>query len=414
MSSLDQDKGSGNSNTDPAKVKSNNSEYPIILASGIDSLYLSIKAEWLHRNFLEYLDKEKTRAELEEKSISIEFENEDKSEEWKGIICPYGAMGYKWLLISKDYKMKIADWNESKQTIRPNIMVDISSECLWTLGPKAAAGKIISLFSGLGAKLLSVKPNRVDICVDVLLDVNLWTSAIMVDSRVTRSRKLKTNYDNSTMETITIGNGKLIARIYDKVREIKFHSKKDWMYDIWGIKNVPDSNKVIRVEFQIRREVIKELGIDTITHLFTHIENLWAYCTINWLKFQDNPGKHHTQRKTLPFWEGIQNGFRKEQDANPLIRSKAINIDTKQLFNQTHGLMTSFTAAGMAAFDPEGKLTPNMDISLSLFKQMAEREGKGEEFFSDNVDSKRAKYYRDQEKMAITLDKRKKLGFPVG
>jgi hypothetical protein len=46
------------------------------------------------------------------------------------------------------------------------------------------------------------------------------------------------------------------------------------MYDIWKLEDIPKDKKVIRVEFQLRRQAIKEVGIDTIDDLFKHPDNL--------------------------------------------------------------------------------------------------------------------------------------------
>jgi hypothetical protein len=65
----------------------------------------------------------------------------------------------------------------------------------------------------------------------------------------------------------------------------------------------------IRVEDQARREALKQLGIDTFDDLLTKAAALWSYFTRSWLKVQDDPSKHHTQQKTLPWWNMAQDGF---------------------------------------------------------------------------------------------------------
>jgi hypothetical protein len=414
MCDLDQSRGSGNSNTDPPNVNILNFELPKVLFYGIDSLYLSYKLEWKKRESLEFLEKEKSKAELENTEVEICFENEDKSEEFKGYICPYGTKGgYKYVLKNNYYKIQIADWDELKQTIKPNLMVIFSAECLCTLGPKAAEEKITRLFGGLGANIISIKPNRVDLCVDILLDEAAWTTENIIPYSVTRSRKVKTIHDNQILETINFGTKDIQARLYDKIREILCHRDKLWMISDYYLEHLAPQKKIIRIEFQIRRSVLKELGIDTISDLFEHSENLWAYCTQEWLKFQDNPGKHHTQQKTLPWWEVIQKGYLKNQTANPLIRCKAIQADSHRLFNQAYGLMSSFTASNLEASDPEGRREPKLIETLKTFQDKAVKDGKGNDYFLDSVKSKRTKYYRAREKFEEANKKRKELGFPV-
>jgi hypothetical protein len=53
----------------------------------------------------------------------------------------------------------------------------------------------------------------------------------------------------------------------------------------------------------------KKLGIHTLDILFAMIINVWSYCTKEWLKFQDNPGKQSHQRNTFSWWKEIQDGF---------------------------------------------------------------------------------------------------------
>jgi hypothetical protein len=59
-----------------------------------------------------------------------------------------------------------------------------------------------------------------------------------------------------------------MARLYDKVIEIETKSKKTWMYGIWKMEGPPKNGRVIRVEFQLRREVLRQLAIDTVWQLF--------------------------------------------------------------------------------------------------------------------------------------------------
>jgi hypothetical protein len=396
-------------NSPPAKVKSSDSEEIIILASGIDSLDISINIEWENTSFFQFLTDKKNFAVSEEKEISINLKIENESEEWSCFIYPWGANGYEWLLRGREFTLKIGNWEKPKT--RPSVLAQIRSECLWTLGPKQAVGRIIGLLHQAGGKIIFVKPSRVDLCVDFLFPKEKWIMDL-IKYRVTRSNYAAPHLFNDKLTGISIGKGDISARLYDKELEIKQKSKKFWMFDVWGIQTIPENKIAIRVEFQIRREVIKETGIDTITQLFVYIKNLWAYCTKEWLKFQDNPGKHHTQRKTFDWWKVIQNSFSKEQEALPLIRRKAINIDRRQLFNQAYGLISSLTAAEMEAIDPDGFLTPELNKSLKLFHNIAQEEGKVESYFQDCVEGKRARYYRDRIKAEKTNALRKELGFP--
>ncbi len=72
-----------------------------------------------------------------------------------------------------------------------------------------------------------------------------------------------------------------------------------------------------------------------------YLDQIWGYCTQQWLKFQDNPGEHHSKRKTFPWWKTIQNGFQGIQNPTPLLRTIPISQNKNQLCAQIYGLLTS-------------------------------------------------------------------------
>ena len=170
------------------------------------------------------------------------------------------------------------------------------------------------------------------------------------------------------------------------------------MFDVWDREKVPEGKKIIRGEFQLRREGIKEMRLKTFDDFLENIENVWAYCTNKWLKFEDNPGAHHTQRSTLKWWEVVQNGFNGVQEPKPVIRSKAFRTDRKQLADQAFGQLTSLQAAQL---EEEGRgLDTRVDIfetTETLLKALDEA-GKNEAVLNERIALKRARYHRAREK----------------
>lgn len=176
------------------------------------------------------------------------------------------------------------------------------------------------------------------------------------------------------------------------------------MYDIWGIEKVPDDHNIIRVEFQLRREKLKEMQINTFDDLLKLESNLWAYCTQNWLKLQDQPGEHHTQRHTFEWWINIQAGYKNFSKANPLVSIKAANAEKEQLLRQTIGTTTSLTI-----IESKGKL-PSMETLkklsgwiLLLFPE-AEKFGVSPEELLVKAKNKMAKYSRSSSRYAKALN----------
>ena len=186
------------------------------------------------------------------------------------------------------------------------------------------------------------------------------------------------------------------------------------MFDIWGLEEIPKDKRVIRIEFRVLREVIKQLGIDNIKELFKHLDSLWAYCTQKWLKFQDRPGKHHTQRTTFHWWTLVQNSFMGVQDANSFIRAKAIRIDSERLRNQALGYFTSLIASEAEEMKLEISEEINYRERLLALIKSTEWLGKDNYDFNEEVKRKRVKYHRAMERMGEVREMRSELGFPMG
>lgn len=393
----------------PSKVDHYISKPLSVLASGVDSLVLTIDVTWEDDSFFEYLTSMKDIAKELDGTVPVILGKNHLDEPLLFLLQPFGTKGYEWILNGKDFSLRIGNWLEPQS--RPSIIAEIRSEALWALGPLLSVEILFALLHDAKATFEQVKASRIDLCVDLLLSEKTWD--INLNKYLsTRATYRAAHFHNSTLTGISIGKGKLAARLYDKPLEITQKSKKFWMYGIWGIDSVPENLRLIRVEAQFRREGIKELGLDTVSDFFLHPENLWAYFAENWLKFQTNPGKHHTQRKTLPFWKTVQKGFLGVQDAIPLIRCKSIQTKKKQQFAQTAGALTSLIAIDHEEQGYSLDHETTIDDTLATFKEYSQVSGKND--FELNIDilTKRAKHHKAKKKMLDVHKQRTDHGLP--
>ena len=392
----------------PAKVNPPASPPPLILSSGIDTLYLAINITWENENFFNLLAEHKSNASSQNEPQILVIDGSDESDHWVFQVMAHGAKGYEWLIQNNQYTLKIGNWLKPMQ--RPSVMVEIRSETLWACGPFEAVNQIIGFLENQGAFIHEIKPSRVDLCADILLDENLWTTDL-IDYRVTRSSYAALHLTKKKLTGVVIGKGHMMARLYDKPLEIKQKKKKEWMYDIWGISTVPEGKKIIRIEFQLKRQVLNDLGMHHIYDLFNHLHNAWGYCSQKWLKFQDNPGKHHTQRHTLGWWKEVQNGFLGEQKPKPLIRQKAIQEDSDKLLNQAWGLLTSNKALYTGVNNNGDEPVLLMDV----VKPLMERYHRNRNTLVDlkeEIKKKSARLSREKLKAQKAMLERSKNGFP--
>lgn len=107
--------------------------------------------------------------------------------------------------------------------------------------------------------------SRADVCVDF----QGWepTEAEMKNV-VCRSRKRSTDGTDSGVETFTFGKGgPIVLRIYNKTAEYPV-SKKFWVPEMWRFAGGYDESlPVWRLEVQVRREPLKQFGIETARQL---------------------------------------------------------------------------------------------------------------------------------------------------
>jgi hypothetical protein len=363
-----------------------------VLASGFDGLVLSLNIIWKDETFFDLLDEVKELAKGTETGSPIDLY--DTSETFSTVLVkPHGSDGYEWLLVGREFTMKIGNWMEPKT--RPSAMLECRSEALWHQGPVPLVSRVCKMLERVGANIGVIKPSRVDECVDILLPASSWGLSI-ADHIVTRAIKNGQFRANRKVTGITIGSGDVLARLYDKPLEIVMKSNKTWMFEIWGIDAVPSDCFIIRTEFQARREALKQLGIDTFDDLTGKCAALWSYLTRSWMKVQDDPSKHHTQQKTLPWWSVVQDGFMGVQGENPLVRTKAIRADRKQLTQQIVGMIASLTALNLQGFEFNGEKLLSIAHSLGAVREaIAELDFTNEEF-TEKVKLKFARYRRSE------------------
>ncbi len=363
-----------------------------ILASGIDSLVISMSIDWEDETLFTTLD------ELKETAISYgndfpgNIKHINHEEVYPFLIKPHGTKGFTWILTGKDFTYKIA--NSTAPTPRPNAMIEFRSEALWRLGAAEVLKIALDILKANGGHIIEIKLSRVDLCVDFLMPEKRWSQGLM-DYAVTRANDFEPHYPNRKFSGISIGKGAISARLYDKALEIQQQSKKFWMFKIWNIEEVPAGKKIIRIEFQLRREILKELGLNTPDDLFQKIKEAWAYCTKNWLKFQDRPDLHHTQQKTLKWYEELQDGFQGAQGAQPLVRKKAVSTDKRQLMQQANGLIMSLHAINQEEKGEKRDKPVNIEDCLNTYAKELEKNPPGQEKVTAKINKKRSKCHRE-------------------
>lgn len=211
---------------------------------------------------------------------------------------------YRYHLKFPDFELYIGI-QDAPYRSTPNVYVSLSAKLLWHRGIAESVGLIWDVVRGLGGHVLWVQPSRVDLTADFHVPGGLELDFLRA-FRVPAKVKMIPYLDGDLLETLYVGEKKspIQLRIYHKSLEITRNPLKAWMHDIWGLEN-PEN--VWRVEFQIRRQLLRETKIASTEDLVEKTAGLWEYLTGKWfsLRLQDNPNS--TRRTVHPFWRDVQN-----------------------------------------------------------------------------------------------------------
>ena len=166
--------------------------------------------------------------------------------------------------------------NNAEQTIQcgefnsPSFFVTYRSDALWHKG----AQKLQSEFVNWARDLCFVYSRDEGLSrVDFAFDLELPSIDFDEDCFLTLASKDAKHRKDRKVQTFRFGEGDIVLRVYDKSAEIRESSAKTWFYDLWG----GVTENVWRVEFQIRKEVLKRFGIRTFHDLFGGFGDVLRY-----------------------------------------------------------------------------------------------------------------------------------------
>jgi len=93
--------------------------------------------------------------------------------------------------------------------------------------------------------------------------------------------------------------------------------------------------RVWRVEFQCRREVLRELGVETLEDLESRMTEIWAYLSAKWFRLKGS--------RFAEVWKRLQEGF------GPIsrigVRERVLQQNLRGLNDQVKGILKAIGAA---------------------------------------------------------------------
>lgn len=172
--------------------------------------------------------------------------------------------GYPFLMENGESASQFGEFNN------PGFFVTYRSHALWHKGVQALHREMRDWATAVRMSHGSEESlSRVDFTFDVELPVVDFDE----DSFVTVASKDAQHRKDRRLQTLRFGEGDTVLRIYDKAAEMQEASKKDVVLRaVGGI-----SSNVWRIEFQIRKDVLRRFSIRSFQDLFDGAGDLLRY-----------------------------------------------------------------------------------------------------------------------------------------
>jgi hypothetical protein len=293
--------GAPPSNTAPATSNTPLDPITRILAAGVDSLYLSYRGSLRPsvENLLRTIKDQAQSRDAELRALAqfpvgdYLFEVSDK-----------GSRRFAFVLTDTSYRIELS---KSSAESLPLAHVQISSAALAAYGVEQCVRELTSILVQLGTVDGDPTVSRADLFADSLTDWDL--SRIEDEQWVTRAHDVARYGNQGKRSGYTVGRGgDLSLRLYDKVLEIlrhgKAHATRAWKLSGWD-----GEQAVWRAEVQFRRNVLREMGVQSVPDLLTHSSELWHYALEKWCRLAVPTADDQTRSRwpTHPFWSAVTN-----------------------------------------------------------------------------------------------------------
>ncbi|MCW5728143.1 MAG: hypothetical protein KIS98_11975 [Parvibaculum sp.] len=263
--------------------------YAVLLAHGFDSWQETV-AMTLSRAFVARLEKAQDAARAEQAdagdTVGEPFQIGDEVMHMR----PFGAKGgVRWVLAGPDFLLMIRS-----PKMEWCVTVRYLAAGLWQYGVEELRHRVTMAFWAEAKHVydhMRLRVSRADFAFDFYSPAfsgeftpALAENVVTHSSSKVRQKMLAGTYSRGGMgETLTIGSkAGLEVEVYDKTKEIREASGKDWMFDIWAAGRdgeAPLDDKwadVWRLEVRMGKEFLRERDCWHYSDIVKHLSELIA------------------------------------------------------------------------------------------------------------------------------------------
>lgn len=248
---------------------------------------------------------------------------EQVDSQYSFVVTRIGGFSYRYKVqFSAGFDVYFPDAGFSRYGLR---IVAHSKVCVLADNIEDDALAVIAYLLGLDAEQLApLALSRVDVCLDLLMsDAEFQRFSKQVAGRsssvVTRARHMSGYIDGDRYTGVSVGKEQIKLRVYDKVAESLIGGDWSFWSQLYGQGQsfeVPEGQVVARFEFQLRRETLRDWnkeqlpdGLSTLEQFRASSADVLHYLCTDWFRLAGAPRGHEHERRSLPFWRGVRDGF---------------------------------------------------------------------------------------------------------
>ena len=204
------------------------------------------------------------------------------------------SSGYPFLIENDAFIIQFGEFN------RPNFFVKFRSIALWHNDLMSLHQRFLNWAASVG--MTQAQPERLS-RVDYAFDYHLPVVDFDEDSFVSRSTKDSQYRKDGKVQTFKFGTENVVLRVYNKVDEINEKSQKSWLFNLWGI-----DQDVWRIEWQVRKDQLRKLGISSMQSLDERQADLIRLLSTNHTTLRAKSDDTNRSRWELhPLWLDLLN-----------------------------------------------------------------------------------------------------------
>lgn len=240
--------------------------------------------------------------------------------------------------------MKISIAHTGASHAYPTARVEFYPNYLHSVGRDTAYGEVKNLIENVifATPIQKEQISRADLFVDVVSHHDFVPRNRDEIKYLARTGRCYEDA-NGKITGHVFGKKPIMLRIYNKTVELK-QSKKNWLYDLWGVdtENVPN---VWRVEYQLRGKFLKAHQISNFKDLENSLNGLWFYLTKKWFSILTPKGKNKSRWPVKPIWAKIQDASNLFGEPSKLTRQTTRQINKVDLAASAYGTITTYAAS---------------------------------------------------------------------